>query len=83
MPWFVFQDEPLEEKIIYYLGEFSEQGRKPLLVGGNGAPYTNKISRLIEKHHIPVYDDIRNWVAAAAALYNLYNWGKQKNSHHA
>jgi hypothetical protein len=42
MPWFVFQDEPLEEKIIYYLGEFSEQGRKPLLVGENGGPYTNK-----------------------------------------
>ncbi len=75
MPWFVFQDDPLEETIIDYLGEFSKQGKKPLLVGGNGGPYTQKVSALIEKHQVPVYDDIRNWVAAGAAL---YQWGKHK-----
>ncbi|MDE1872670.1 MAG: acetate--CoA ligase family protein [Thaumarchaeota archaeon] len=75
MPWFVFQDDPLEETIIDYLGEFSKQGKKPLLVGGNGGPYTQKVSALIEKHNVPVYDDIRNWVATGAAL---YQWGKQK-----
>ena len=75
MPWFVFQDDPLEETIIDYLGEFSKQGKKPLLVGGNGGPYTQKVSALIEKHNVPVYDDVRNWVAAGAAL---YQWGKQK-----
>lgn len=73
MPWFVFQDDPLEETIIDYLGEFSKQGKKPLLVGGNGGPYTQKVSALIEKHQVPVYDDIRNWVAAGAAL---HQWGK-------
>ncbi|MDE1867909.1 MAG: acetate--CoA ligase family protein, partial [Thaumarchaeota archaeon] len=75
MPWFVFQDDPLEETIIDYLGEFSKQGKKPLLVGGNGGPYTQKVSALIEKHSVPVYDDIRNWVAAASAL---HQWGKHK-----
>jgi 3-hydroxypropionyl-CoA synthetase (ADP-forming) len=75
MPWFVFQDDPLEETIIDYLGEFSKQGKKPLLVGGNGGPYTQKVSALIEKHNVPVYDDIRNWVATGAAL---YQWGRQK-----
>jgi 3-hydroxypropionyl-CoA synthetase (ADP-forming) len=75
MPWFVFQDDPLEEIIIDYLGEFSKQGKKPLLVGGNGGPYTQKVSALIEKHNVPVYDDIRNWVATGAAL---YQWGRQK-----
>ncbi|MGI0062310.1 MAG: acyl-CoA synthetase, partial [Nitrosotalea sp.] len=75
MPWFVFQDDPLEETIIDYLGEFSKQGKKPLLVGGNGGPYTAKVSGLIEKHNVPVYDDIRNWVAAASAL---HQWGKVK-----
>jgi 3-hydroxypropionyl-CoA synthetase (ADP-forming) len=75
MPWFVFQDDPLEETIIDYLGEFSKQGKKPLLVGGNGGPYTEKISALIEKHNVPVYDDIRNWVTTASAL---YQWGKHK-----
>lgn len=73
MPWFVFQDDPLEETIIQHLAEFSRQQKKPLLVGGNGGPYTQKISALIEKEGVPVYDDLRNWVAAAAAL---YQWGK-------
>ncbi|MEO9310325.1 MAG: 3-hydroxypropionate--CoA ligase [Nitrososphaera sp.] len=73
MPWFVFQDDPLEETIIQYLAEFSKQQKKPLLVGGNGGPYTQKISALIEKEGVPVYDDIRNWVAAAAAL---AQWGR-------
>jgi 3-hydroxypropionyl-CoA synthetase (ADP-forming) len=73
MPWFVFQDDPLEETIIQYLGEFSRQQKKPLLVGGNGGPYTQKISALIEKEGVPVYDDIRSWVAAASAL---VQWGK-------
>lgn len=75
MPWFVFQDDPLEETIIQYLAEFSKQRKKPLLVGGNGGPYTQKISALIEKEGVPVYDDIRNWVAAAAAL---AQWGRHK-----
>jgi 3-hydroxypropionyl-CoA synthetase (ADP-forming) len=73
MPWFVFQDDSLEETIIEYLGEFSRQKKKPILVGGNGGPYTQKVSALIEKQGVPVYDDIRNWVAAAAAL---AQWGK-------
>lgn len=74
MPWFVFQDDPLEETIVDYLGDFARKGEKPLLVGANGGPYTAKMSGLIERHHVPVYDDIRNWVAAASAL---YRWGKQ------
>jgi 3-hydroxypropionyl-CoA synthetase (ADP-forming) len=77
MPWFVFQDDPLEETIIQHLSEFSKQRKKPLLVGGNGGPYTQKISALIEKEGVPVYDDIRNWVAAAAAL---HQWGKTFSS---
>lgn len=73
MPWFVFQDDPLEETIIDYLTEFSKQKKKPILVGGNGGPYTQKISALIEERGVPVYDDIRTWVAVASAL---YQWGK-------
>ena len=73
MPWFVFQDDPLEEIIIDHLHAFSKQKKKPVLVGGNGGPYTQKISKLIEENHIPVYDDLRDWVAAASAL---MQWGK-------
>ena len=77
MPWFVFQDDPLEETIIDYLTEFSRMNKKPVLVGGNGGPYTQKVSTLIEKNKVPVYDDIRTWVAAAAAL---RQWGKHLDS---
>lgn len=73
MPWFVFQDDPLDEVIIDYLTEFSNEKNKPVLVGGNGGPYTQKVSRLIEEKKIPVYDDLRDWVAAASAL---AHWGK-------
>lgn len=77
MPWFVFQDDPLEETIIDYLAEFSRMNKKPVLVGGNGGPYTQRVSTLIEKNKVPVYDDIRTWVAAAAAL---LQWGKHLDS---
>ncbi|MGQ0795269.1 MAG: 3-hydroxypropionate--CoA ligase [Nitrosopumilaceae archaeon] len=77
MPWFVFQDDPLEETIIDYLGEFSRQKKKPILVGGNGGPYTQRVSALIENHKVPVYDDIRTWVAAASAM---LQWGKHNSN---
>ncbi len=73
MPWFVFADDPLEEIIIDYLAAFSKKKSKPILVGGNGGPYTQKISKLIEEKGVPVYDDLRDWCAAASAL---AQWGK-------
>ncbi len=73
MPWFVFADDPLEEIIIDYLAAFSKKKSKPILVGGNGGPYTQKISKLIEEKGVPVYDDLRDWCAAASAL---VQWGK-------
>jgi 3-hydroxypropionyl-CoA synthetase (ADP-forming) len=77
MPWFVFQDDPLEETIIDYLADFSKKRQKPILVGANGGPYTQKISQLIEEKSVPVYDDIRTWVAVASAL---SQWGKIQDS---
>jgi len=77
MPWFVFQDDPLEETIIDYLAEFSNQRKKPVFVGANGGPYTQKISALIEQKGVPVYDDIRTWAAVASAL---AQWGKINKS---
>lgn len=73
MPWFVFQDDPLDEVIVDYLAEFSASHDKPLLVGGNGGPYTQKVAKMIEERGVPVYSDLRDWVAAASAL---YQWGK-------
>ncbi|MDH5416049.1 MAG: acetate--CoA ligase family protein [Nitrosopumilus sp.] len=73
MPWFVFQDDPLEETIVEHLDELSKKKIKPILAGGNGGPYTEKMIKLIENHNVPVYQDLRTWVAAASAL---YQWGK-------
>ena len=74
MPWFVFQDDPLGEEIVDHLAGFSG-GDKPLLVGGNGGPYTERMSRLIEARGVPVYDDLRDWCAAASAL---AQWGRKR-----
>lgn len=73
LPWFVFQDDPLDEIIVDYLESFSKKRKKPLLVGANGGPYTQKISRRIEERGVPVYSDLRDWVAAASAL---AQWGQ-------
>ena len=73
MPWFVFQDDPLEETIVDYLAALSKKKKKPILCGGNGGPYTEKMIKLIEKHNVPVYQDLRTWIAAASAL---AQWGK-------
>ncbi|MDH3395152.1 MAG: acetate--CoA ligase family protein [Nitrosopumilus sp.] len=74
MPWFVFQDDPLEETIVDYLADLSKTKKKPILAGGNGGPYTEKMIKLIEKHNVPVYQDLRTWVAAASAL---AQWGNK------
>ena len=77
MPWFVFQDDPLEETSVDYLSNFSKKKTKPLLVGANGGPYTEKMSKLVEKRGVPVYDDLRTWVAAASAM---AQWGNVRGS---
>lgn len=68
MPWFVFQDDPLEESIVDVLANFQKQRKKPILVGAMGGPFTQKISRRIEDANVPVYLSVIEWVTAAGAL---------------
>jgi 3-hydroxypropionyl-CoA synthetase (ADP-forming) len=68
MPWFVFQDDPLEENIVEILGTFQKQRKKPILVGAMGGPFTQKISRRIEDANVPVYHSVITWVTSAGAL---------------
>jgi 3-hydroxypropionyl-CoA synthetase (ADP-forming) len=68
MPWFVFQDDPLEETIVNVLASFQRQMKKPILVGAMGGPFTEKISQRIEDTNVPVYHSVIEWVTAAAAL---------------
>ena len=68
MPWFVFQDDPLEESIVNVLASFQKQKKKPILVGAMGGPFTEKISERIEETNVPVYHSVIEWVTAASAL---------------
>jgi 3-hydroxypropionyl-CoA synthetase (ADP-forming) len=68
MPWFVFQDDPLEETIVDVLASFQKMQKKPILVGTMGGPFTEKISRRIEDENVPVYFSVITWVTAAASI---------------
>ena len=68
MPWFVFQDDPLEESIVNVLASFQKQKKKPILVGAMGGPFTEKISQKIEDTNVPVYHSVIEWVTAAGAI---------------
>lgn len=66
MPWFVFQDTPLEETIADTLAELS--GIKPILCGAMGGPYTERMRSALEAYNIPVFEGVRLWLAAARAI---------------
>lgn len=68
MPWFVFQDDPLEETIVDVLASFQKQKKKPVLVGAMGGPFTKNISKRIEDTNVPVYHSVIEWVTAAGAM---------------
>jgi len=77
MPWFVFQDDPLEVKIVDILGDFQKQKKKPILIGAMGGPFTEKISKKIEEFNIPVYQSVITWITAAGSL---AKWHRIKES---
>jgi 3-hydroxypropionyl-CoA synthetase (ADP-forming) len=68
MPWFVFQDDPLEETIVDVLAAFQKQKRKPILVGAMGGPFTQQICKRIEDANVPTYNAVISWVTAAGSL---------------
>lgn len=77
MPWFVFQDDPLEEKIVDILADFQKQKKKPILIGAMGGPFTEEISKKIEAFNIPVYHSVITWITAAGSL---AKWNRIKES---
>ncbi|MEM3506051.1 MAG: hypothetical protein QW589_05060 [Candidatus Bathyarchaeia archaeon] len=67
MPFFVFQDAPLDENIIEIIPKFQKYG-KPIVCCSSGGPYTIRLSKILEKKGIPVYPTPERAVAAAYAL---------------
>jgi len=68
MPWFVFQDTPLDEGIVEALADLSRASSKPILCGAMGGPYTEEMSTAIEARGVPLFGGVRQWLAAARAL---------------
>jgi len=68
MPWFVFQDTPLDEGIVEVLSTLSQRRKKPILCGAMGGDYTRRISEAIEAEGLPVYHSVREWIAATKGL---------------
>ena len=73
MPWFVFQDTPLDEGIVEALADLSRTSSKPILCGAMGGPYTKEMSKAIEARGIPLFGGVRQWLAAARALSHQAN----------
>jgi 3-hydroxypropionyl-CoA synthetase (ADP-forming) len=73
MPFFVFQDTPLDESIVERLKAVQREKRKPIVGCAAGGPYTEKMCRALLSIGVPVYPDVAQWVAAASAL---VQWGR-------
>jgi len=67
MPFFVFQDSPLDENIIDVVADSQRYG-KPVLCCASGGPYTREQSTKLEGKGVPVYATAERAVAAAHAL---------------
>jgi 3-hydroxypropionyl-CoA synthetase (ADP-forming) len=68
MPWFVFQDTPLDEGIVDALGRLTRESPKPIVVGAMGGPYTLEMVHAVEAQGVPAYLTVREWVTAARSL---------------
>jgi len=77
MNWFVFQDTPLDEKIVEVLEEMNRKSKKPILCAARGGAYTQHMSQAIEAIGVPVFDSAHLWIAAAGAL---VKWGAIQQS---
>ena len=73
MPFFVFQDTPLDESIVERVAALSRAAEKPIVGCAAGGPYTRRMSRALEEVGVPVLGDVTQWVAAASAL---VDWGR-------
>ncbi|RJP33766.1 MAG: hypothetical protein C4536_03805 [Actinobacteria bacterium] len=73
MPYFVFQDTPLDESIVERMDALNGESGKPIIGCAIGGPYTRKMIDALEAVGVPVLSDVADWVAAASAL---VRWGE-------
>ena len=75
MPFFVFQDTPLDESIVERMATLNRESDKPIVGCASGGPYTVRMARALEEIGVPVLPDVVQWVAAASAL---VEWGRTR-----
>jgi 3-hydroxypropionyl-CoA synthetase (ADP-forming) len=68
MPFFVFQNAPLDESIVDRLATLNAKKLKPIVCCSTGGSYSEKMGSAIEKAGIPVFTRVSEWVAASSAL---------------
>lgn len=68
MPFFVFQNAPLDESIVERLAAINFKKLKPIVCCSTGGAYSEKMGSAIMKTGIPVFTRVAEWVAAASAL---------------
>ena len=75
MPFFVFQDTPLDESLVERMATLNRLADKPIVGCAAGGPYTARMVRALEEVGVPVLPDVAQWTAAASAL---IEWGRIK-----
>ncbi len=77
MSWFVFQDTPLEEAVVWVVARLRRDFDKPIVVGTMGGAYTDRLAGLMQSQGVLVLKTVGQWVAAASAL---ARWGATERS---
>ncbi|HPL16745.1 MAG TPA: acetate--CoA ligase family protein [Spirochaetota bacterium] len=77
MPFFVFQNSPLDESIVEVLADLSSGRGKPIVCCASGGPYTDLMRGRLNRAGVPLYDSVIEWVAAARGL---VRWGAARKS---
>lgn len=72
MPFFVFQNTPLDEAIIDVMRKHSKTQRKPLICCCTNGVYSDVMKERLIQAGLPVFNSVGNWVAAS---YAVMQWG--------
>lgn len=73
MPFFVFQNTPLDEAIIEKMAKHNTVKKKPVICCCTEGAYSYAMKERLIAKGIPVFTEIHHWVTAA---YAVMQWGK-------
>lgn len=73
MPFFVFQNTPLDEAIVEKMAAHNALRKKPIICCCTEGAYSAKMKEKLLQKGIPVFTHINEWVVAA---YAVMQWGK-------